>query len=127
MLGPFAHPNLKRTQSVIDQDYDLMGLSRKNADNDESFPFNHGNSMDVLDDLNVDFVKKEGPKLPFNDAIDAEFNGIDPLLLDTNQGPFTDLPDNNAGFGMRHRSMTFNFAASSPYFNLLNSYENSRP
>ena len=75
MLGPFAYPNLKRTQSVIDQDYDLMGLSRKNADNDESFPFNHGNSMDVLDDLNVDFVKKEGPKLPFNDAIDAEFIG----------------------------------------------------
>ena len=75
MLVPFVHQSIKRTQSVIDQDYDLMGLSRHNGDNDESQPINLENSMAQLDDdLNVDFVKKEGPKMPFNEGLDAEFN-----------------------------------------------------
>ena len=37
-----------------------------------------------------------------------------------NEGPFLDLPDNN--FGMRNRSMTFNFpSAATHHFDLMNS------
>lgn len=74
---------MKRTTSVFDQDYDLMGLSRNNAENDDSFPqFDHGNGLAQFDDLNVDLVKKEGPKMPFNEGLDDLCQIQEPLLLE---------------------------------------------
>jgi len=56
MFGPYDFDQAKRTISVHDQDYDLMGLSRHNAFEDIS----HANDMAQLDDLSIDFVKDEG-------------------------------------------------------------------
>ena len=43
ILGPFVQePLIKRSISVLDQEYDLMGLSRNNAVDEDSFPLEHG-------------------------------------------------------------------------------------
>ena len=55
IFGAYEFDKPKRTISVHDQDYDLMGLSRHNAFEDNS----HMNEMAQLDDLSIDFVKDE--------------------------------------------------------------------
>ena len=66
ILGAFDHENNKRAISVLDQDYEIMGLSRNNANLDEeSFLPDIGTSMGHIDDLKLDFVKDEGLKMPF--------------------------------------------------------------
>ena len=54
--------------SLLDHDYHLMGLSGKNAiDEDESFIIEHGTSLEPHnEDLNFDLVNKDqGLKMPF--------------------------------------------------------------
>ena len=46
---------MKRAISVLDQDYDLMGLSQNKALDDESFMVDPTNSMAFMDDFTNDF------------------------------------------------------------------------
>ena len=51
ILGPFVQePQIKRSISVLAQEYDLMGLSRNNAAGDEndSFPLEQGGDSSPL-------------------------------------------------------------------------------
>ena len=54
ILGPFVQePIYKRSISVLDQEYDLMGLSRNNAVDEDSFPHELGGGSSprgLLDD-----------------------------------------------------------------------------
>ena len=51
MLGPFdLDNNAKRAISVLDQDYDLMGLSQKQACEDDSFLIGNPHSMAAFED-----------------------------------------------------------------------------
>ena len=61
ILGPYDGIQTKRDISVLDQDYNLMGLSRNNAfDEDESFFIDHGTSLEPHnEDLNFDLVNKD--------------------------------------------------------------------
>ncbi len=54
MLGPFEHQTVKRAISVLDQDYDLMGLSQNKAFDEESFLVDPTNSMAPYDDFDHD-------------------------------------------------------------------------
>ena len=50
---------------MLDQDYELLGLSRNNANDEESYPLGAGSSLGHLDDLNADLVNNTGLKMPF--------------------------------------------------------------
>ena len=128
LLGPYSHEphKTKRAISVLDRDFDLMGLSRNNAVHDDDSFFIEDPSIEHLknmkDDLNSE---EEGLRLPFQAALDAGYNDhhddMDPLLADIEAGgarPFHDLPD-TAGLAFRHRSQTFNFPASQLPLELL--------
>jgi hypothetical protein len=54
-----------RAISVLDQDFEMMGLSRYNAAMDNESYFMEALSMDPIDDLNLDFVKDNDRELPF--------------------------------------------------------------
>ena len=68
ILGPYDGFKAKRAMSLLDHDYHLMGLSGKNAiDENESFIIEHGTSLEPHnEDLNFDLVNKDqGLKMPF--------------------------------------------------------------
>lgn len=65
MMGPYKPQKSKRAISVLDQDYELLGLSRNHANDEESFPHFAGSSVGHLDDLNADLVNDTGLKMPF--------------------------------------------------------------
>ena len=122
MLGAYSHEPIKtkRAISVLDRDFDLMGLSRNNAVHDEdSFFIDEDPSIEPLKNMKDDLNSEDGGlRLPFQAALDAGYNDhnddMDQLLIDIEAGggrPFQDLPD-TAGLAFRHRSQTFNFPAS---------------
>ena len=122
ILGPFDQElnKTKRAISVLDRDFDLMGLSRNNAVHDEdSFFIDEDPSIEPLKNMKNDLnSEEEGLRLPFQAALDAGYNDhdhdMDPLMVEIEAGggrPFDDLPD-TAGLAFRHRSQTFNFPAS---------------
>jgi hypothetical protein len=60
----------------MDQDYDLMGLSKhgNNPNDDDSFLMDRGISLEPHEDHNFDFVKEEeGLKMPFQPVMEYGF------------------------------------------------------
>lgn len=77
-------------------------------------------------DPNVDLVKNEGIKeQPLQEVYCDEFPNQDPLMADVNadavNDPELDLGEDLEGFGMRHRSISFQHPASHFGISLLNS------
>ena len=82
--------------------------------------------MAPLVDPNVDLVKNEGIKeQPMQEVYCDEFPNQDPLMADVNadadNDPELDLGEDLEGFGMRHRSISFQHPASHFGISLLNS------
>ena len=107
--------NMQRTKSVLDQEYDLMGLSRNNAAEESDWILGeHLDNSEPVDGnhLNIDLVKEhqgglvdmdtalphalDAPQMPIQSNV-APINDIE------DEGQFFALPDN----GYRNRSMTF--------------------
>ena len=63
ILGPFEQNTAK---SVLDKDYDLMGLSQNKAFDEDSFYLNHG----VLDEFGQDRQPKE---FPFGSQLNTDY------------------------------------------------------
>ena len=78
MLGAYSHEPIKtkRAISVLDRDFDLMGLSRNNAVHDEdSFFIDEDPSIEPLKNMKDDLNSEdEGLRLPFQAALDAGYN-----------------------------------------------------
>ena len=59
ILGAMQPETMKRTISVLDQDYDLCGLSRNNADKESDWILEMDGSEPLEDEhLNTDLVNK---------------------------------------------------------------------
>ncbi len=104
MLGPFdLDNNAKRAISVLDQDYDLMGLSQKNACDDESFLY--GGMVPFEDDLQLDTVKKASQNLPvYMGNANNGFDCREDFLLEPVEEKLNDMALPDANFGLRNRS-----------------------
>ena len=89
ILGAFDRVNGRRAAvSVIDQEYDLMGLSQKEVLDDDSFLVEPGQSLDRHEDINNNFAKNENFKLPYEAAVVAGFTADqDPLLAENDPLP----------------------------------------
>lgn len=75
ILGGYDCPPAKRAISVLDQEYDLMGLSKNNALDEDSFMMGNLNSFaPALEDLNQDVINVEqGFKMPYHSALEPDF------------------------------------------------------
>ena len=84
--------------------------------------------MVPLIDPNVDLVKNEGIKeQPLQQVYCDEFPEQDPLMADVNadagdDDPEMELGEHLTGFGLRHRSISFQHPASHFGISLLNSF-----
>lgn len=95
ILGAFQTDTFKRTVSVLDQEYDLMGLSRNNAVEEGDFFLDQHHLMEdsapLLDDhMNVDLVGGKDNQ-GFVVDLPQQFMGLMPTETLNNEeaaGPF---------------------------------------
>lgn len=117
MLGPFdLDNNAKRAISVLDQDYDLMGLSQKQACEEDSFLIGDPHSLAAFeDDLKLENQEKQAKEqLPvYMSTINNGFDCKEDFLLDPVDEPVPDLSIPDANFGLRNRSLTFHYPSNS--------------
>ena len=115
ILMPLGPSNMQRTKSVLDQEYDLMGLSRKNAAEESDWILGEhlDNSEPVDDDhLNIDLVKEHQGGFVDMDTALPHALGAPEMAIQSSVAPINEiegdaqffaLPDNS----YRNRSMTF--------------------
>lgn len=118
MLGPLDGEGMKRTQSAIDIEFELMGLSQNKAGDENSFLVEHDDAIKQLDDLVLAPPQKEIQKLPHIDH-DQGFTAVQESLLLDPDNAFADL--NDVGNQLRHRSQTFHYQPNSSQLDFLNS------